>query len=508
VSSPGSVLAWLDDKSDWLSPIVVKEVRQVVRGREFQYSFAASLLAALAIAFFGAADALTGSGVSGAWTFGALMACLTLLGVIVVPLGAFNALRNERMEQTFDLITVTALSSRRIVIGKLLAQGVKLTTLFAAIAPFIAMSFLLGGIDFFTILISVLVLFLWSMWASAAFLFFSTLATSRAMSGLVFGAVVILLFFLLTLSRFTFFMARGGPFFGASRADVWWVLAMATTACLATMMNLVLLAENRLAGPAENTVTPLRAGFLAQFLLITAWILTFINEPSRVQADAIGALGAIGGVHLALVATFAVTEGLVVPRRVLIEMRRAPARAWLLAAFRPGGGRGAVYVLAQMALLLAVAALFRPPAEMLRWMLAICAYICFFTGVPTLFWRVARPAAEATLQVRVVILALLVAALVLPDVIYYVFWQPASFDLVFARRHLINPFRTLTNWRLVETYHWSSAPFAMGAAGVAAYLALINIGRRMTARDAPLDSPRSPIAPLDDEGPRRADALY
>ena len=32
--------------------------------------------------------------------------------------------------------------------GKLMAQAVKLLTLFAALAPFIAMSFLLGGIDF------------------------------------------------------------------------------------------------------------------------------------------------------------------------------------------------------------------------------------------------------------------------------------------------------------------------------------------------------------------------
>ena len=45
------VLAWLDDKSDWLSPLVVKEVRQVVRGREFSLSFGASLVAGLIVAF-------------------------------------------------------------------------------------------------------------------------------------------------------------------------------------------------------------------------------------------------------------------------------------------------------------------------------------------------------------------------------------------------------------------------------------------------------------------------
>ena len=156
----GALLSWLEDRSDWLSPIIVKEVRQAVRGKEFNYSFGASLVAGLAVAFFGATDALTGTGTSGQWTFLALMGCLSILGLGVVPLGAFSALRNERMDQTLELITLTALSPRRVVTGKLLAQAVKLATLFAAIAPFIAMSFLLGGIDFVTISISLMVLFL------------------------------------------------------------------------------------------------------------------------------------------------------------------------------------------------------------------------------------------------------------------------------------------------------------------------------------------------------------
>ena len=119
-------------------------------GTRLHYSFGLCLVVGLAVAFFGTADALTGNGTSGRWTFGALIGCLTFLGLVVVPLGTFGALRNERLEQTLELITLTALSPRRVVIGKLLAQGVKLATLFAGLAPFIAMSFLLGGIDFGT----------------------------------------------------------------------------------------------------------------------------------------------------------------------------------------------------------------------------------------------------------------------------------------------------------------------------------------------------------------------
>ena len=195
------LLAWLDDASDRLSPIVIKEIRQTVRGREFNYSFAFSLVVALAVAFFGATSALTGAGRSGAVVFTTLTTCLAFLGLAIVPLGAFSGLRNERLEQTLDLISVTALSSRGIVVGKLLAQLVKLATLFAVMAPFIAMSFLLGGVDLLTILMALFVVFLGSLWVSGAALLLSSLFTSRTMSGVLFGGLGLVLFVIFWVGR-------------------------------------------------------------------------------------------------------------------------------------------------------------------------------------------------------------------------------------------------------------------------------------------------------------------
>lgn len=479
-------LRWLDDKSDWLSPIAVKEVRQIVRAREFNYAFAASLVAALAIAFFGAADALTGRGTTGSWTFMSLMVCLALLGLVVVPTGAFSALRNERMEQTLELITVTALSPRRVVVGKLLAQAVKLITLFAALAPFIAMSFLLGGVDFVTILLSLGIVFMWSLWTAAAFLFLSTLLKSRAQSSVAFGAAAVLMLVILGASRVPFFLMRGGPGLmlgGPTRSTLWWTLAIMSSACVVTMMNLILLAENRLSVATGNRVTPLRIGFLVQFFLIVGWTLSFITGPPRTQADAVSALGAIGGLHLALVAMFTVTEDLVVPRRALWEMQRPSSWGWIRALFYPGGGRGAAYVLTQMMILLAVASLFRPDPTRLRWFVAMCGYICFFTGVPAFLYRRMRPASDAALKLRVAVLLLLPLSMILPDLLYYVFGQPAVLDLSYGRRHLVNPMRTLANWSLVESNGWSVVPFVMGLTGLVAYLGLMLLGTRITAAD-------------------------
>ena len=497
------LLRWLEGKSDLLSAIVVKEVRQLVRGREFIASLGVALLAGLAVAFFGAADALTGTGTSGQWTSGVLIGCLSLLGLLVVPLAAFNALRTERVEQTLELMTLTALTPRRVVIGKLLAQGVKLATLFAAMSPFLAMCFLLGGIDFATILTSLAVLFVCSLWVCAASLFLSSLLKSRAMMAIVFGGAAILVILVFTVGRMIFMVVfgmrgMGGgigavSFFGVSGTDFWWALAMMTTFAAATMANLVLLAEHRLSLATENRVTPLRIGFLVQFLLIVAWALSFINGPPGERSDAVEVLGVFGCLHLAVVAIFTVTEDLAVPRRVLLAARASSGWRSLFGMLRPGGGYGAFYILVQMVLLLAAAWMLQANWQQLRWYLAACGYICFFTGVPTFAVRFPRPDRRAAVKLRVAVLLLLPLAMLLPDIFYYVLWQPEVLDLSFSTRHLINPIRTLGNWGPVETAQWQSLPYALGLAGLLAYVALIYLGLTMMAEVAPTDRQGSAV---------------
>jgi hypothetical protein len=373
------------------------------------------------------------------------------------------------------------------------------------------MSFLLGGIDFVTIIVSLIVLFMWSLWACAICLFSSTLLKSRAMSGVVFGAVAVVLFIVFGLGR-TLFLFRAGVGVGVgvgggggTGTEIWWALAIATTICAVTMINLVLLAENRLSLPTENRATPLRVGFLVQFLLIAAWILTFINEAPRIKSNAVEALGVVGGWHLAIVAMFTVTEDLAVPRRVLRRMM--PLTSWrrLLAMLQPGGGRGAVYVLVQMVLLVFTAWLFDASWITLRWFLAICGYICFFTGVPALVFRLLKTADDSSLRLRVVVLLLVPVSMILPDVVHYVVWRPEVLDLSYSARHLLNPLRTLANWPIVEARQWTSAPLILGMTGLLAYVALIVLGTRATEQPEPIDPRDSADAAGE---PDRAHVIY
>ena len=493
MSRSQALLDRLEQASDRLSPIVVKEVRQLARGREFLYSFHFALLVGLIVAFFGAADALKGEGSSGRWTFAALTVALGLLGFVVVPLGAFHALRNERLEQTLELITLTALSPRRVVIGKLLAQGVKLATLFAGLAPFIAMSFLLGGVDFATILVSLLATFTWSLCASAACLFLSALVKSRAASGVMFGAVTIVtLLGILVFGapRAIYFMMMRGGMYGSPGVGTgpggwgsWWSIALSTSLCLALLVNFVLLAENRLLRPSDNRSTALRLGFLAQLAVIAALALT---EPGSTWSGAGQPLLGFGAIHLAVVAAFTVTEDLGLPRRVMLARQALPPWRRVLAPLQPGGGNGALYVLLQMAALLLLGWALQTDGTMLQWFVIACGYICVFTGAPVVLFRAVRPGESASFRLRIALLVVLAGAMVVPDVLAYMLWQPDGLDLSFSLRHLLNPFRALANIRYVSTPYRTLAELIAITGGLA-YVVLIRIGAGVVLDPASVD---------------------
>ena len=485
-SRVATLLRRFDDLSDRLSPIVVKEVRQIVCGREFNYSFMVSLVIGLLVAFFGAANASSGSGTTGQGVFTALTACLALLGIGIVPFGAFSALRSERLEQTMDLITVTTLTARKVIVGKLLAQAVKLATLFAGMAPFVATSFLLGGIDFVTIVVSLAMVFLVSLWVCAAALLVSSLAKTRGMSGaLLAGGVLVLLLLFgggTIINRLMFGLARGGvvsigiPF----RADGWWALAIGVTLGALSLVNLMLLAENRLSSPVENKSTALRIGFFVQFLAIIGGftaVAHFSSLPGAVEPMAV-----FGLLHLSIVAAFTVTEDFPVSRRVLRHIQTASRWSPLWTILWPGGGRGAAYVLFQMVLLIVAVRLLS--TREVGWVVAACGYICLFTGAPAVLLRLVRPRIS-TFYIRVAILVLLSASLVLPDVLYYIVAQENGFNLLYSTRHLINPLRTIANWSIVEARGLYLMPALVGVMGVLLYARLMVMNRR-TSRTAPL----------------------
>jgi hypothetical protein len=251
-----------------------------------------------------------------------------------------------------------------------------------------------------------------------------------------------------------------------------------TLACGVTMVNLILLAENRLLLPTEDRSTALRIGFFVQFLLIIgAAVYPTWRNPSYPIYQFASSLAVLGGLHLAAVALFSVTEEMDLSRRILLQNRAATGWRRCLLIFRPGGAWGAVYVLAQMALFLAVGGFFLETSSVeFSWLVAICAYICCFTGLPTWVGRMMVKRRFQPFHLRAGILLLVPVAMLLPDFLVYLF--TGDFGGIYSGRHVLDPFRTLSGWRFSTTTPWHFLSIGLGVIGIASYLMLIRMGQR------------------------------
>ena len=67
---------------------------------------------------------------------------LTIPVLIIVPFSAFRSLAAEREDGTFELLSITALSSRQIVTGKLGSAMLQMLIYYSALAPCIAFTYL------------------------------------------------------------------------------------------------------------------------------------------------------------------------------------------------------------------------------------------------------------------------------------------------------------------------------------------------------------------------------
>ena len=133
-------LSKLTDFGDWLSPIIVKELRQGLRTRVFTAAF-------IVLQGFMALFMLTGLNQrqdDSAWAFWFLVS-ITLL--LVMPLRGFGALSSEIRLNTMDLISLTRLSAWRITAGKWAALVSQSFLLTVAVLPYVVIRYFFGGIN-------------------------------------------------------------------------------------------------------------------------------------------------------------------------------------------------------------------------------------------------------------------------------------------------------------------------------------------------------------------------
>jgi ABC-type transport system involved in multi-copper enzyme maturation permease subunit len=132
--------------SDLLSPILIKEVRQGVRGQVFSGS--CLLLQVLMLVVMAAALAEQGR-TRGSAELVMIWFWMTL-GVpvaLIQPLSGIAAVSGEKALRTLEPMLLTRLSARRIVRGKWTALAVQNLLLVIAAFPYFLLRYFLGGVD-------------------------------------------------------------------------------------------------------------------------------------------------------------------------------------------------------------------------------------------------------------------------------------------------------------------------------------------------------------------------
>ena len=223
------------------------------------------------------------------------------------------------------------------------------------------------------------------------------------------------------------------------------------------------------------------------FLVIVLCVLPVGIVTGYTKSSAVEGLSILGGLHLAAIALFAITEEHDVSRRVTHQIRTVSGwrRLWI---FRPGGAGGTVYVLVLMLLFLFARGSIYFFSNTISYLasgiplrdnyfsffVVICGYVCFFSGVPTLFVRRWASPLIKTVHLRIGIILLTAAASILPD--FIVFLGTGKWGGGYSVRHILNPFRTLDVWHDPQYEPYHILVYGLCLTGFISYLLLIIFG--------------------------------
>jgi len=135
-----------DDFPAWLSPMLVKELRQGIQSGAFAWTFVALQIAMVVLFVFWvgsvSADDTTRAG---SFYRGVFWLLLGVACVFVLPLRGLQAVKSEEAGQTFDLLRLTRLTSTQIVVGKWLAIVAQIGLITVAVLPYVVLQYFLGG---------------------------------------------------------------------------------------------------------------------------------------------------------------------------------------------------------------------------------------------------------------------------------------------------------------------------------------------------------------------------
>lgn len=413
--------------SDGLNPILVKEVRQALRGRYFKISFWVTLTVATLVGL--GVLLLVNSGefgrdedVFGPPFFVAMFGCLAVATLILVPFSAFLSMGSEWDENTFDLLVLSNLRPRQVVLGKVLSAVVQALLFFSAFGPFLVFAFLLRGIDLTALLVALMLCFAGSVILSCLSVAMSSFGRGR------FARLLLMVLLAVVLVWSTVGMiAWGGQsmFFPGKLHDSELRQGLGAAVSIASAVAAFFFAAAcaRLAHPEENGSSGLRWMTLVAVAVGLGW-LTFIMGSSIEEEPTLIAV-CLAHAALGLATLFFASEPERLGRRVEATLPRSRLLRLLAFPMLPGGARGLVFYLASAALIPVWMTVYSWLAKgnvvfdehELRVPLVLTLYGFIYIGIPTGAFSFKSETLLARTLARITTVVLFILSLLLPALV-------------------------------------------------------------------------------------------
>jgi len=269
-----ALLAIFDRIDEATSPVIVKELRQAVRGRFIVaviLFFLAVQLLTMGIALL--ANAVSASNIEQAAAGRPVFMTIfgILVGTCIVCIPAYTGIRlaGERSDVNVDLLFITSLEPRSIILGKLGSAMILTALIYSACVPFLAFTYFLRGVDFPSIAVLLAMGFLAVSVMVSVAIMLATIPVTRpfkiilglGMLGMGFPTIPILI-----ALAFQFLQGSGGGLIGSR--DFWIGAGVIVAFVVAGCSVLLALATAQVTPPAANRARPVR------IMLTAFWIVT------------------------------------------------------------------------------------------------------------------------------------------------------------------------------------------------------------------------------------------
>lgn len=248
------------------NPVLVKELRGRMRGgRAFVIltAFLLTLAIPATLLYLIAAQDLSSNAFNAGQTIGRTLfvgiSFIALVQVlIVVPGQAASAITSEKERETYDLLISTLLPPWKIVLGKLMASMAYALLLIVAVVPFMAVSFLFGGVTLLEVVLALLGLVVTVLLFGSMGILWSTILKRSLASTIVTQATTALIIlgipFLMAAFALIFLRGFGQPEWIASPLFYYpWIILVSIHPFVALGSSEILLSQDeaRLFMPAE-----------------------------------------------------------------------------------------------------------------------------------------------------------------------------------------------------------------------------------------------------------------